>query len=95
MSKNIDTIAVASASGIIGGSVAYVSAVEGMGIVATFLWQAGLPVVALMSGPVIVAAAVGTAVVGGGAYCVGKAIVSHKNKLADIAHENGFKDGPQ
>jgi hypothetical protein len=95
MIKNIDTIAVSGASGILGGSVAYISAVKGMGIVTTLLWQAGLPVVILMSGPIIVATAVGAAVVGGGAYCVGKAIVFHKAKLEDIAHKNDFKDGPQ
>ena len=95
MSKSIDTIAVSSASGIVGGSVAYVSAVKGMGIVATLLWKAGLPMVVLMSGPAIVATAASAAVVGGGAYFVGKTIASHKSKLEDIAHENGFKDGPQ
>jgi len=95
MSKNIDTIAVSSASGIAAGSFAYASAVKSMGIMATCLWKLGVPMVALMSGPAIVATAAGAAVVGGGAYFIGKAIASNKINLEDIARENNFKDGPQ
>lgn len=95
MSKNMDTAIVSAASGVTGGAVAYASAVNSMGIFSFCLWKLGIPMVALMSGPVIVATAVGAAVVGGGAYCVGKAIVSHKANLEDVAHKNDFKDGPQ
>ncbi|MEI7636239.1 MAG: hypothetical protein WCJ37_02965 [Syntrophus sp. (in: bacteria)] len=95
MSKNMDTIMVSGASGVASGSVAYVSAVKSMGFISTLLWKAGVPMVAMMSGPAIVATAAAGAMLGGSAYFIGKAFVSRTAKLENIAHKYDFEDGPQ
>jgi hypothetical protein len=95
MKKNLDTIVVSAASAAMGGTAAYSSAVGSMGIIHFLLWKIGLPVVALSSGPVIMASAVTGAVVGGGAYGVWKGISNRKEKLKKIAKKNDFQDGSQ
>jgi hypothetical protein len=102
MSKNFETLAMTSAGGLSAGTVAYASAVKGLGLGAWFLWKMGLPVILMTQGPVIImAAGAGAAVVGGsyallkGGYAVKKAICDRAERLNRVANEYHFEDGPQ
>jgi hypothetical protein len=95
MKRNMDTLAVTTASGAAGGAVAYAVAVKSLGLVSLCLWKLGLPMVSLISGPAIIGVAAASAVVGGGVYSITRGIASRCEKLERIADENNFQDGSQ
>jgi hypothetical protein len=95
MKSKLDTVAVTGASGAVGGAVAYGAAVKGMGLLSFGLWKLGVPMVAILSGPAIIATAAVTAAVGGGAYGAVKAIKSRREKLEQVAKDNNLQDGSQ